>query len=305
MHLTIILPESVEKQCVLFGINDAHLRKLRTAFDIKISVRNNRLFMDGKSESVSQAQVIIERLLEWISIGKESVSDELSAMLEIAEAKASECAFTEHGKVTARTKGQQTYLEALHHSNLVFAIGPAGTGKTYLAVAVAVEALRRGIVKRLVLTRPAVEAGERLGFLPGDLREKVNPYLRPIYDALSDMISQRSLVNYIESGVIEVAPLAFMRGRTLNRSFIILDEAQNTTPAQMKMFLTRMGEASRVVVTGDLTQVDISAESGLSHAVRILESLSCISVIRLTSQDVARHKLVQEIVNAYAKQNME
>ncbi|MBN2712136.1 MAG: PhoH family protein, partial [Planctomycetes bacterium] len=189
---------------------------------------------------------------------------------------------------------------------LVFGLGPAGTGKTYLAVAMAVQALRHGAVKRLILTRPAVEAGERLGFLPGDMREKVDPYLKPIYDALDDMLHRRQLAHYIETGVVEVAPLAFMRGRTLTKSFVILDEAQNTTPSQMKMLLTRLGPHSCAVITGDITQIDLqdSRPSGLLHATTILEGVEGVATIRLTGEDIVRHRLVRAIVDAYDKDEM-
>ncbi|MCX7934974.1 MAG: PhoH family protein, partial [Planctomycetota bacterium] len=198
---------------------------------------------------------------------------------------------------------QSTYIRAIEKHDLVFGIGPAGTGKTYIAVAFAAHCLERGVVERIILSRPAVEAGERLGFLPGDMREKVDPYLRPIYDALEDMISRRQLSHYLEVGVIEVAPLAFMRGRTLSQSFVILDEAQNTTPGQMKMLLTRLGPGSRCVVTGDLTQIDLADNgvSGLLHATRILANIEGVAVVHLTGDDIVRHDLVREIVAAYER----
>jgi len=241
--------------------------------------------------------------------GASGRADEVAALVERTREeeerrKDGEAIFTERRRIEPRTAGQTRFVRAIRDHSLVFGLGPAGTGKTYLAVACAVEALRYGDVKRIVLTRPAVEAGERLGFLPGDMREKVDPYLKPIYDALDDMLSRRQLAHYASTGAIEVAPLAFMRGRTLARSFVILDEAQNTTPGQMKMLLTRLGEQARCVVTGDSTQTDLpegDVASGLLHAAKILPGIPDVAKVSLTGEDIVRHPLVKAIVDAYER----
>ncbi len=308
MRTEIHLPPDVERQRLLFGPNDSHFRLLKAELGVNLVARKGRLIIDGDEGSVSRALNVIERMLEAIDKGQAYVADEITTLMErnsedAERNRASGVVFTDRLRITARTPNQVTYINLIRDNSLVFGMGPAGSGKTYLAVACAVEALRYGEVKRIVLTRPAVEAGEHLGFLPGDMREKVDPYLKPIYDALDDMISRRQLVNYTETGVLEVAPLAYMRGRTLARSFVILDEAQNTTPGQMKMLLTRLGEQSRCVVTGDLTQVDLAGGdrqgSGLVHAVRILQGIPGIGMMHLTGDDIVRHRLVREIVAAY------
>ncbi|MDR3211797.1 MAG: PhoH family protein [Planctomycetota bacterium] len=307
MRSEINLPPDTDRQRLLFGPNDSHFRLLRAELGVNLVARRGRLLVDGEENSVSRAINVIERMLEAIDKGQTFVTEELSTLMErhsegAEESRAAGVVFTDRLRITARTPNQAAYIAHIRDKALVFGLGPAGSGKTYLAVACAVEALRYGEVKRVVLTRPAVEAGEHLGFLPGDLREKVDPYLKPIYDALDDMISRRQLLTYVESGVLEVAPLAYMRGRTLSRSFVILDEAQNTTPGQMKMLLTRLGEQSRCVVTGDPTQVDLAGSgstSGLAHAVDILSGINGIGVMRLTGDDIVRHPLVKDIVQAY------
>jgi phosphate starvation-inducible PhoH-like protein len=307
MRTEMRLPPDVERQRLLFGPNDGHFRLLKAGLGVNLVARKGRLLIDGEAPAVNRALNILERMLEAIDKGQAYVSDELSTLMErqgeeAERSRAAGVVFTDRLRISARSPNQAEYLRLIRSHNLVFGLGPAGSGKTYLAVACAVEALRYGEVKRLVLTRPAVEAGEHLGFLPGDMREKVDPYLKPIYDALDDMISRRQLAGFVENGILEVAPLAYMRGRTLANSFVILDEAQNTTPGQMKMLLTRLGEQSRCVVTGDLTQVDLSdnrRESGLVHALGILEGIAGIAVMRLSGEDIVRHPLVRRIVAAY------
>jgi phosphate starvation-inducible PhoH-like protein len=289
MRTEIHLPPDVERQRLLFGPNDGHFRLLKAELGVSLVARKGRLLIDGDEPAVGRALNVIERMLE--ARGEEAERSRVPGVV-----------FTDRLRIVAHSPNQAEYINRIRNHSLVFGLGPAGSGKTYLAVACAAEALRYGEVKRVVLTRPAVEAGEHLGFLPGDLREKVNPYLKPIYDALDDMISRRQLANFTETGILEVAPLAYMRGRTLARSFVILDEAQNTTPGQMRMLLTRLGEQSRCVVTGDLTQVDLAASpqgSGLVHAIGILDGIPDISVMRLTGEDIVRHPLVKRIVAAY------
>lgn len=308
MRTEMHLPADVDRQRLLYGPNDNNLRMLRAALGVSLVARKGRLIIDGTDDSVGRAVNVIERMLEAIDKGQQFVSEEIATFMEMEgeetqRARAEGVIFTDRLRITARTPNQAAYISMIRAHPLVFGLGPAGSGKTYLAVACAAEALRFGEVKRIVLTRPAVEAGEHLGFLPGDMRDKVDPYLKPIYDALDDMISRRQLATYVENGVLEVAPLAYMRGRTLSRSFVILDEAQNTTPGQMKMLLTRLGEQSRCVVTGDLTQVDLAGghhtHSGLTHAVRILQGIEGIGIMRLQGSDIVRHRLVRDIVDAY------
>ncbi|MDR2391024.1 MAG: PhoH family protein [Planctomycetota bacterium] len=307
MRTEIHLPLDLERQRLLFGTNDGNFRLLKAGLGVSLVARKGRLLIDGDEAAVGRALNIVERMLEAIDKGQAYVAEELSTLMERQGEEAERCrtpgtVFTDRLRIAARSPNQGEYIRRIRENGLVFGLGPAGSGKTYLAVACAVEALRYGEVKRLVLTRPAVEAGEHLGFLPGDMREKVDPYLKPIYDALDDMISRRQLASHVENGILEVAPLAYMRGRTLARSFVILDEAQNTTPGQMKMLLTRLGEQSRCVVTGDLTQIDLAASregSGLIHAVSILEGIPDVSVMRLSGEDIVRHPLVRRIVAAY------
>jgi phosphate starvation-inducible PhoH-like protein len=313
MRTEIHLPPDVERQRLLFGPNDGNFRLLKAGLGVSLVARKGRLLIDGDEPAVGRALNVIERMLEAIDKGQAYVAEELSILMQRQGEEAERyrtpgTVFTDRLRIVARSPNQGEYIRRIRENSLVFGLGPAGSGKTYLAVACAVEALRYGEVKRIVLTRPAVEAGEHLGFLPGDMREKVDPYLKPVYDALDDMISRRQLASHVENGILEVAPLAYMRGRTLARSFVILDEAQNATPGQMKMLLTRLGEQSRCVVTGDLTQIDLAASregSGLIHAVGILEGIRDISVMRLSGEDIVRHPLVRSIVAAYDRDQRE
>ena len=291
----------------LYGNHDQHLVRLEQLLDVSLSSRGNQVTVSGTPENAALARKALVALYERLKRGLAVDLGEVDAAVRFARAEGgpagdAEAVRTRRRVIGPRSPGQRTYLEALRERDMVFGIGPAGTGKTYLAVAVAVSMLLTGRVERLVLSRPAVEAGERLGFLPGDLREKVDPYLRPLYDALHDMLPTEQVANRMANGEIEIAPLAFMRGRTLAHSFVILDEAQNTTPMQMKMFLTRLGEGSRMAVTGDLTQIDLpgNVKSGLRDAVETLEGVEGIRFVHLTDRDVVRHDLVTRIVRAYA-----
>jgi len=306
---TIIRLRSSEEERAVYGLGDRTLRRLRERLGVRLTARGGSVTVHGEAAAARAARRVLESILERVRRGEE-VSD-ASVDEAIAEASAGNPGAAPSGDrivralddsyVVPRTEGQKAYVRAIDEHDIVFAIGPAGTGKTYLAVANAVAALRRAKFRRLVLTRPAVEAGEHLGFLPGDFQAKVNPYLRPLYDALADLIDYEEVRRTIERDVIEVAPLAYMRGRTLDHAFIILDEAQNTTPEQMKMFLTRMGRGSKIVVTGDVTQVDLprGVRSGLLHAASLLEGVEGIAFVRLGRADIVRHPLVQEIVDAY------
>lgn len=301
---------------ILFGDKDRYLRHIEAILKLTIIARGNRVLIQGQKRAAAIAQTVLNRLYGQLQKGSTLSMAEIDATLRVAgsfmdEKSALNPDYPEHGisiatrrkVVDARSAGQAEYLDLLKKNELVFGIGPAGTGKTYLAVANAVSMLVSGKVKRIILSRPAVEAGERLGFLPGDIREKVDPYLRPLYDALYDMLPDESLARRFETREIEVAPLAFMRGRTLSHAYIILDEAQNTTVAQMKMFLTRLGEGSRMVITGDMTQIDLpyGVESGLKHALDVLHNVHEIGVCRLSKQDIVRHPLVNRIVDAYER----
>jgi phosphate starvation-inducible PhoH-like protein len=292
----------------LASIGDGVLDALRDRLDCTILLRGNRLTIEGDDTHVAEARAVVDELVELVETGQEIGPATVDAVLNaIDQAENVQDVFGDvvwrhRGKqITPKTVTQKRYVDAIRRRTVTFGIGPAGTGKTYLAMALAVSALQERQVARVILTRPAVEAGERLGFLPGDMLAKVDPYLRPLFDALYDMLDAERLNTYMERGTIEVAPLAFMRGRTLNDSFIILDEAQNTSPEQMQMFLTRLGFGSRVVVTGDVTQVDLPREqaSGLIHVQDILGSIDGIAFIRFGHEDVVRHKLVQRIVEAY------
>jgi phosphate starvation-inducible PhoH-like protein len=295
----------------LWGPQDAHRRLLERRLEVRLSVRGTDVVVHGERERLVRAERVLRQLLRVVAGGGTLFLQDVEQAVGVLEAdasvdlgalqRASVLTTHEHRAVTPKTSHQREYLEAIAERDLVFGVGPAGTGKTYLAMAAAVAALQRKEVKRIILARPAVEAGEKLGFLPGNLAEKVNPYLRPLYDALYDMMEMERAGRLVESGVIEVAPLAFMRGRTLNHAFVILDEAQNATRDQMKMFLTRLGFSSKAVVTGDLTQTDLppNKDSGLDHAVRLLGDLEGIAVVRFTHVDVVRHPLVQRIVRAY------
>ena len=292
----------------LLGPQDRFLSSLEQRYPtVTINVRGNQISIDGDSDEVHRVETHIRELMDMIANGVElNDSDVSSGAGIIRDGKSvtdvlGEAIVSSRGKtVRPKTAGQKTYVDAIAHNTIVFGIGPAGTGKTYLAMAKAVQALQRKEVSRIILTRPAVEAGERLGFLPGTLTDKIDPYLRPLYDALNDMLDPELVPKLLATGVVEVAPLAYMRGRTLNDSFIILDEAQNTTPEQMKMFLTRLGFGSTMVITGDITQIDLPASiSGLTLATRILKGMDDIHIATLTSADVVRHTLVGKIVDAY------
>ena len=309
----ILSVERVEDLIAVFGSFDENIRRIEDALEVKIVNRGTDLKVSGDEENVDKAIRTLEGLLALsakgetideqrvrylITLVREGNDDSISQM-----AKDVVCITAKGKPIKAKTVGQQKYMKAIQKNTITIGVGPAGTGKTYLAVAAAVAAFRERTVNRIILTRPAVEAGERLGFLPGDLQNKVDPYLRPLYDALYDMLGAETFQKYQERGSIEVAPLAYMRGRTLDDSFIILDEAQNTTKEQMKMFLTRLGFGSKIVITGDVTQIDLPDDktSGLKDAVRVLDGIKDIAICRLSAADVVRHALVQEIINAYEK----
>ncbi len=292
----------------LAGSEDAVLRELRGHLDCDFHLRGNVLTLDGEPDDVQMAATVVDELVELIEQGHEVAPGTIEAVTGALDAEESPAEILDdvvwrhrNTKVAPKTLNQKRYVDAIRHETITFGVGPAGTGKTFLAVAMAAAALAERQVQRIILTRPAVEAGERLGFLPGDIQAKVDPYLRPLFDALFDMLDPDRVNGYFERGVIEVAPLAFMRGRTLNDSFVILDEAQNTSPEQMKMFLTRLGFNSRMVVTGDITQIDLPREqrSGLVHVRDVLIGIDGIQFIEFDHKDVVRHKLVQRIVEAY------
>ena len=303
--------DSMDAYMALFGLNDQNVALVEQECGVTVSLRGSELFLTGEAEDAGLAESVILKLLEMIRRG--DLVDRTRIRYAIALAREGDVdrideilrsvvAITHRGKqIRCKTLGQQEYVQAIRDHDLTFAVGPAGTGKTYLAMALAVVALKNKEIERIVLTRPAVEAGEKLGFLPGDLTQKVDPYLRPLYDALYDFMGVDSYQTLLERGVVEVAPLAYMRGRTLSDSFIILDEAQNTTSEQMKMFLTRLGFHSKVVVTGDITQTDLpyGKKSGLAEAIEILKDIPEIGMVHLTHKDVVRHELVQTIVKAY------
>ena len=306
--------ERVEQLIDVFGSFDENVKKIEQAFGVHITNRNTELKVTAEDEEAVDAGArAIEALLSLAAKGEEIDDQKVRYLIDLVRAGKEEqvtkmakdvvCVTAKGRPVKAKTIGQQTYLKAISKNTITIGGGPAGTGKTYLAVAQAVAAFRAKEVNRIILTRPAVEAGERLGFLPGDLQNKVDPYLRPLYDALFDMLGPETYNKYLERGNIEVAPLAYMRGRTLDDSFIILDEAQNTTREQMKMFLTRLGFGSKIVITGDITQIDLPGDkiSGLKEAIKILDSVEDIAICRLTASDVVRHALVQRIVAAYDK----
>lgn len=309
----IITFDAMEQAVSLFGSFDENIKLIEKEFAVSIISRGSDLKIVGDAENVSFAVRAVNALLTLINKG-ETLSDQnvryaIGLVKEGNDDKLAKMAtdtvcITAKGKpIKAKTIGQKKYCEAINKNTITFGVGPAGTGKTYLAVALAVTAFRAKQVDKIILTRPAVEAGEKLGFLPGDLQSKVDPYLRPLFDALFDMLGAENFQKYQERGSIEVAPLAYMRGRTLDDSFIILDEAQNTTPEQMKMFLTRLGFNSKMVVTGDITQIDLPAgkKSGLTKVMRILKNVDDIEICKFTQKDVVRHRLVQEIIKAYEK----
>lgn len=305
--------DAIEQAVSLFGSFDENVKLIEKEYNVSVISRGNDLKVVGEAENVSKAVRALNSLLTLINKGEtlseQNVRYALSLVNEGNEDKISAisgdsiCISAKGRPIKPKTLGQKKYCEAIGNNTITFGIGPAGTGKTYLAVAMAVTAFRAKEVNKIILTRPAVEAGEKLGFLPGDLQSKVDPYLRPLYDALFDMLGGENFQRYQERGAIEVAPLAYMRGRTLDDSFIILDEAQNTTPEQMKMFLTRLGFNSKMVVTGDITQIDLpdGKKSGLKRVIRILKDVDDIAICRFTQKDVVRHKLVQDIIKAYEK----
>ena len=306
MQEVLDVPNEVAAE--LAAIGDGVLGALRERLGCKINLRGNRLTLEGDDTKVGEAKAVVEELVDLVESGQEigagTVDTILNAIDEAEDVRSifDDVVWSHRGKrITPKTVMQKRYVDAIRKGTVTFGIGPAGTGKTYLAIALAVSALSARQVGRIILTRPAVEAGERLGFLPGDVLAKVDPYMRPLFDALYDTMDPEKLNAYIERGTIEVAPLAFMRGRTLNDSFIILDEAQNTSPEQMQMFLTRLGFGSKVVVTGDVTQIDLPREqaSGLIQVQTILSSIDGIEFVQFTHEDVVRHKLVQRIVEAY------
>ena len=309
----LISLERVEEIANLFGSFDENIRLLEQELGVQVTNRDGALKVAGEAENVMLGVKAIEALLELSGKGEQINEQNVRYVLQLvrsgSEAKLSELAkdvicVTANGKpIKAKTVGQKAYVDAIKRNVITLGVGPAGTGKTYLAVAQAVAAFRAKEVNRIILTRPAVEAGERLGFLPGDLQSKVDPYLRPLYDALFELLGPETYQKYVERGNIEVAPLAYMRGRTLDDSFIILDEAQNTSREQMKMFLTRLGFGSKIVITGDITQIDLPRDtaSGLKEAMRVLKGVEDIAICRLTAQDVVRHVLVQRIIAAYER----
>lgn len=298
----------------LLGANDSNLQLLEDRFNSSISVRGDIVNIKGVLEEVELVEKVIKEMGYVLSTsGKLSRNDVETILNLTVEGKEiindedldSIVLYTKNDVVKAKTSGQKKYFQIANKNDICFAIGPAGTGKTYLAVALAVSALKRGIVKRIVLARPAVEAGESLGFLPGDFQEKIDPYLRPLYDALDDMMPSEKLKGYIEKSIIEIVPLAYMRGRTLNNAFVILDEAQNATDVQMKMFLTRLGANSKAIITGDITQIDLPSKtkSGLIQAKEILNGITGVGFVYFDREDVVRHKLVKDIIDAYDKFN--
>jgi phosphate starvation-inducible PhoH-like protein len=298
------------------GRNDEKIREIEERFQTKIIPRGNKIRVYGPREDVDRTVGLIEDLLAVSrGEGRQLTAHQIGHVAETVRRGDSPTASQildaaiptgiRHRQISPMTAGQKRYVEAMRRSDIVFSIGPAGTGKTYLAMAMAVQSLIRGVVRRIILVRPAVDAGEKLGFLPGDIAAKVDPYLRPLYDALYEMMEAERIRAHIENGVIEVAPLAFMRGRTLNNAFAILDEGQNTTGEQMKMFLTRLGFDSRAVITGDVTQIDLAGdrESGLVHVQHLLKDIAGIEFVHLTRQDVVRHELVQKIIEAYERES--
>ena len=315
-----IMADTIEKKFLLeevdlisfLGINDSNLKPIEDSFSSFISVRGNQVFVRGVEGEV----ILIEKVLHEMKFTLNTTGllkpEDVMTIIRLTRSgdeiiRESEyddiILYTKKDVIKVKTESQKKYVKKVKDNDIIFAVGPAGTGKTYLAVAFAVSELKRGMISRIILVRPAVEAGESLGFLPGDLKEKIDPYLRPLYDALQDMIPYEQLKSYLEKGVIEIVPLAYMRGRTLNNAFVILDEAQNTTEIQMKMFLTRLGTNSKAIITGDITQIDLPANknSGLIQVMRILQGIECVGFMNFKKEDVIRHRLVKEIINAYEK----
>ena len=307
----IINVDRMEDIVGIFGNLDTNAELIEEEFNVKINYRNGEIKVSGDIEDADKAAKVLEAVLLMVGRGQSYNEIDMNYVISLVRqgkedqlSKLSQdcvCVTVKGKPIKAKTLGQEKYVKAVEANTITMAIGPAGTGKTYLAVAIAVEAFRSKQINRIIITRPAVEAGEKLGFLPGDLQNKVDPYLRPLHDALFDMLGVENYQRYLERGNIEVAPLAYMRGRTLDDAFIILDEAQNTTPEQMKMFLTRLGFNSKAVITGDITQIDLpdGKKSGLVQAAKILENIDDIAIIKLSKSDVVRHKLVQKIIEAY------
>ncbi|MCD8289444.1 MAG: PhoH family protein [Prevotella sp.] len=298
---------------MLYGVNNSHLQMMRALFPkLRITARGNVVRLYGGEEDMAAAEESIQKMQRHIekynTISDEDILNIIHDHPVVRDISSGAIVYNTSGKaIKARSVNQQRLVDSYEKSDMVFAIGPAGTGKTYLSIALAVKALKEKRAKRIILSRPAVEAGEKLGFLPGDMKEKIDPYLQPLYDALEDMLPAAKLQDMTDKNIIQIAPLAFMRGRTLNDAAVILDEAQNTTTAQLRMFLTRMGLNSKMIITGDLTQIDLPNDrrSGLKEAIRILEDIEGISVVRLDERDIVRHKLVTKIVEAYAAQDNE
>ncbi len=297
----------------LFGNRDKNINVLSKTFDVSITYRDEKIIIVGREEQIYKCKDVIDKLtveIEENEISDDYVNDVVRTSVEESETKKGKdfyvCMTTSGKAVRAKTEGQNEYLNNIKENTVTFGVGPAGTGKTYLAMAMAITAFKNNEVSRIILTRPVVEAGENLGFLPGDMQSKVDPYLRPLYDALYDIMGMETFLKNMEKGNIEIAPLAYMRGRTLDNAYIILDEAQNTTKEQMKMFLTRIGFGSKVVITGDISQIDLprGKKSGLSDAINVLENINDIAISRLTNKDVVRHKLVARIVKAYEEQEL-
>ncbi len=305
--------DKIEQAINLFGNFDENAIIIEDGLDVKLISRDDEIKLTGNKENIEKASVVIERLISFAAQGDTITKQNVSYLVDLAsegrfdkvrEYPGDYICLTARGKqIKSKTYGQKRYVNAIKDNTVVFGIGPAGTGKTFLAVAMAATAFKDKQVNRIILTRPAVEAGEKLGFLPGDMQNKVDPYLRPLYDALYEIMGIETYQKYLEKGMIEIAPLAYMRGRTLDDSFIILDEAQNTTPEQMKMFLTRIGIGSKVVVTGDITQIDLPGDkkSGLKEVTKILKNIDGLEFVYLTEKDVVRHELVQKIIMAYEK----
>ena len=305
-HVRMTIPDNVDP-AILMGPTDALLRRIERSFDARVTGRGNVISLVGPAEAVNQATTVFSRLISMVESGRTPEASDVDLVIgQVTHGGGDPVDFSDDILLTYRgralqpkTAGQKRYIDAIRRSTITFGIGPAGTGKTYLAMAMAVAALKRKEVARIVLVRPVVEAGESLGYLPGTLQEKLDPYIRPLYDALFDMTDMERGNALIEQGIIEIAPLAFMRGRTMNNAFVILDEAQNTTPDQMKMFLTRLGFSSKFVVTGDVTQRDLLGVNGLDVARRVLEGIEDISFVDLDRNDIVRHSLVARIVDAY------
>lgn len=293
----------------LLGVHDANLKKVQELSGAKIFTRNSYIQVQGRRQSVEKAVDMLSRMLSMINSGASVTADDIDELgqnesaRKIGAKEAYKHVFRKGVKVEPKSDVQKLYLDEIESNHLIFCIGPAGTGKTFLAVAKALEYLKNGVIRKIILVRPAVEAGERLGYLPGDIEQKINPYLRPLYDALNYFLEPGILREFIDEDIIETAPLAYMRGRTLSHSFVILDEAQNTTPSQMKMFLTRFGENSKFIITGDITQIDLKPPnvSGLIHAKNILTGIVGISFVFMTKADVIRHAVVQKVIAAYEK----